>query len=43
VHSRIALFKQALVTAKDNPVDNLPPAGFKRAATSQYYAAYVRC
>lgn len=43
VHTRIALFKQALVTAKDNPVDNLPPAGFVRAATSRHYAAYVRC
>ncbi len=43
VHTRIALFKQALVTAKDDPVDNLPPAGFTRAATSQHYAAYVRC
>jgi hypothetical protein len=43
VHTRIALFKQALVTTKDNPVDNLPPAGFERAATSQHYAAYVRC
>jgi len=43
VHTRIALFKQALVTAKDNPVDNLPPAGFTRAATSRHYAAYVHC
>ncbi|MEA2244479.1 MAG: hypothetical protein QOD24_4035, partial [Solirubrobacteraceae bacterium] len=43
VHTRIALFKQALVTDNDNPVDNLPPAGFSRAATSQYYGAYVRC
>jgi hypothetical protein len=43
VHSRIALFKQALVTAADDPVDNLPPAGFTRAASSQHYAAYVSC
>ena len=43
VHSRIALFKQALVTANDDPVDNLPPADFTRAASSQHYAAYVRC
>jgi hypothetical protein len=43
VHTRTALFKQALVTAKDDPVDNLPPAGFTRAATSAYYAAYVHC
>jgi hypothetical protein len=43
VHQRIALFKQALVTDADDPVDNLPPPGFNRAATSRYYAAYVRC
>ena len=43
VHTRIALFKQALVTAKDDPADNLPPDGFNRAATSQHYAAYVHC
>jgi hypothetical protein len=43
VHDRPALFKQALVTDNDNPLDNLPPAGFSRAATSQYYGAYVRC
>jgi hypothetical protein len=43
VHDRPALFKQALVTDNDNPVDNLPPAGFARAATSRYYGAYVRC
>jgi hypothetical protein len=43
VHTRIALFKQALVTAQDNPLDNLPPPGFTRAATSSHYAAYVHC
>jgi hypothetical protein len=43
VHTRIALFKQALVTSKDNPRDNLPPPGFTRAATSRHYAAYVHC
>jgi hypothetical protein len=43
VHTRIALFKQALVTANDNPIDNLPPPGFTRAASSEHYAAYVRC
>ena len=43
VHTRIALFKQALVTARDNPLDNHPPAGFTRAASSQHYAAYVHC
>ncbi|MGH2941429.1 MAG: hypothetical protein ACRDLN_01445 [Solirubrobacteraceae bacterium] len=43
VHDRPAIFKQALVTDADKTVDNLPPAGFDRAATSRYYAAYVRC
>jgi hypothetical protein len=43
VHTRIALFKQALVTKFDNPLDNLPPPGFVRAATSRHYAAYVHC
>ena len=43
VHDRPALFKQALVTDNDDARDNLPPAGFSRAATSRYYAAYVSC
>ncbi len=43
VHQRIAIFKQALVSDADDPVNNLPPAGFVRAASSSYYAAYVRC
>ncbi len=43
VVTRIALFKQALVTKNDNPLDNYPPPGFTRAATSPYYAAYVHC
>ena len=43
VHHRPALFKQAFVTDNDESADNLPPAGFDRAATSQYYAAYVSC
>jgi len=43
VHTRIALFKQALVTAQDDPLDNLPPPGFDRVATSKHYAAYVHC
>ncbi|HEX8159882.1 MAG TPA: hypothetical protein VF526_21090 [Solirubrobacteraceae bacterium] len=43
VHDRMAIFKQALVTDTDKTVDNLPPAGFTRAATSEYYAAYVHC
>jgi len=43
VHTRIALFKQALVTARDNPFDNQAPPGFTRAASSKHYAAYVHC
>jgi len=43
VHNRPALFKQAFVTDNDKTVDNMPPAGFVRAATSEYYAAYVSC
>ncbi|MGI8728643.1 MAG: hypothetical protein ACR2LK_01355 [Solirubrobacteraceae bacterium] len=43
VHTRLALFKQALVTTADEPADSLPPDGFIRAATSEYYAAYVNC
>ena len=43
VHDRLALFKQAFVTDDDETADNLPPAGFTRAATSRYYSAYVSC
>jgi hypothetical protein len=43
VHGREALFKQALVTDLDDPVDSLPPPGFRRVAVTGYYAAYVRC
>jgi hypothetical protein len=43
VHNRPAIFKQAFVTDNDESADNLPPAGFERVATSQYYAAYARC
>ncbi|MFP5363899.1 MAG: hypothetical protein ACLGI5_14340 [Thermoleophilia bacterium] len=43
VHNRPAIFKQAFVTDADESADNLPPAGYLRAATSQYYGAYVRC
>jgi hypothetical protein len=43
VHDRPAMFKQAFVTDNDETLDNMPPAGFNRAATSRYYAAYVHC
>ena len=43
VHGRQALFNQALVTEFDDPMDSLPPPGFRRVAVTKYYAAYVRC
>ncbi len=43
VHNRPAIFKQAFVTDGDRSADNLPPAGFVRVATSQYYGAYANC
>jgi hypothetical protein len=43
VHDRTAIFRQALANDLDDPADNLPLPGFERAATSQYYAAYVGC
>ena len=43
VHGRQAIFKQALVTDFDDPMDSLPPPGFQRTAVTEYYAAYVRC
>jgi hypothetical protein len=43
VHGRPAIFKQAWVTPADETADNYPPAGYDRAATSRYYAAYVNC
>ena len=39
----IAVFRQAIVDSTDDPLDQLPLPGFDRVATSQYYAAYVRC
>jgi len=43
VHGRQALFKHALVEETDDTAINLPPAGYRRVAVSDYYAAYVRC
>src|SRR3954452_3922091 len=40
---RGALARQVFVDSTVDPLVNTPPAGFRRAATSQYYAAYVRC
>jgi len=41
VHDRLAILRQALVTTLDQPEQNLPPPGFDRIATSNYYAAYA--
>jgi hypothetical protein len=39
----IALFRQGITDPTDNPLDQVPAAGFQRVATTRYYAAYVRC
>lgn len=41
VHDRLAILRQALVTELDDTEQNLPPPGFNRIATSNYYAAYA--
>jgi hypothetical protein len=38
-----AVFRQAIVDANDDPRDQVPPPGFTRVLTSQYYAVYARC
>ena len=43
VSNRTALLRQALVEPSDDPLDSVPLPGFVRAATTPYYAAYVRC
>ncbi len=43
VTSRFAIFKHAWSDTSDDPLDQVPPAGFKRVKTSRFYAAYVRC
>jgi hypothetical protein len=43
VVGRGALARQVFVDSTVDPLVNTPPAGFRRVATSQYYAAYVRC
>src|SRR3954469_18513127 len=43
VVGRGALARQVFVDSTVDPLVTPPPAGFRRAATSQYYAAYVRC
>jgi hypothetical protein len=43
VLSRFALFRQALTEDNDPATIQVPPAGWRRAVTSDFYAAYVRC
>ena len=39
----LALTRYALVEPTDNPLDNVPLAGFSFVHASAYYAAYARC
>jgi hypothetical protein len=43
VTSRFAIFKHAWSNKPDSPLVQLPPAGWKRVVTSDFYAAYARC
>jgi hypothetical protein len=43
VTSRFAIFKHAWTSPTDDPRIQLAPAGFHRALTTPFYAAYVRC
>jgi hypothetical protein len=43
VTSRFAIFKHAWSDRADNPLIQVPPAGFQRVKTTRFYAAYVRC
>jgi hypothetical protein len=43
VTSRFAIFKHAWTSPSDDPRIQLPPAGFRRAVTTRFYAAYVNC
>lgn len=38
-----AVFRQAIVDANDDPLDQVPPPGWSPLLASQYYAVYVRC
>jgi hypothetical protein len=38
-----AVFRQAIVDANDDPLDQVPPPGWAPILTSQYYAVYARC
>jgi hypothetical protein len=39
----LAVQREALVAADDNPLDQVPLAGFVRVAHTQYYGAFARC
>jgi len=39
----LAQVRYALVEPTDNPLDEVPLHGFKRIASTDYYAAYTRC
>lgn len=41
--SRFAILAQAWTNPLDDPRIQLPPPGYRRVATSRFYAAYVRC
>jgi len=43
VTTRFALFKQGFTDPKDSALIQVPPVGWTRVATSDFYAAYVRC
>jgi hypothetical protein len=42
-NQRSAVLRQALVEESDDAFTQIPLAGYRRAAVSDYYAAYVRC
>jgi hypothetical protein len=43
VTSRFAIFKHAWSNDGDSPLIQLPPPGWKRIVTSDFYAAYAKC
>jgi hypothetical protein len=43
VTSRFAVFKHAWTNDIDSPLIELPPPGWRRVVTSDFYAAYARC
>src|SRR6185295_19366369 len=43
VTGRFAIFKHAWSDTSDDPLIQVPPAGFDRVKTTRFYSAYVRC